>query len=136
MIGSQHRQGIPTKLSLEQFVMPCPSRGRRGPTPTRNPLHARTRASDPWLPSSGTHADFPVELRSNSAALRAQATSITHLFTANNSATAFSWHRFDWAHPRSACVPSNSGAFRLLRLPLFDGTKPPRRLNVVVSTWL
>src|ERR1700692_3423867 len=37
MIGSQHRQAIPTKLSLEQFeqfVLPHLSRGRRGPAPT------------------------------------------------------------------------------------------------------
>jgi hypothetical protein len=37
MIGSQYRQAIPTKLSLEQFeqfVLPHLSRGRRGPAPT------------------------------------------------------------------------------------------------------
>jgi transposase len=37
MTGSQYRQAIPTKLSLEQFeqfVLPHLSRGRRGPAPT------------------------------------------------------------------------------------------------------
>jgi len=37
MIGSQYRQAIPTKLSLEQFeqfVLPHLSRGRRGPALT------------------------------------------------------------------------------------------------------
>ncbi|MGF6836919.1 transposase [Paraburkholderia youngii] len=34
MTGSQYRQAIPTNLSLEQFVLPYLSRGRRGPAPT------------------------------------------------------------------------------------------------------
>jgi transposase-like protein len=41
--------------------------------------NARTRATHAWLPRSGTHAGFPIELRSDPAALRAQATPATRL---------------------------------------------------------
>ncbi|MGF6383823.1 transposase-like protein [Paraburkholderia atlantica] len=90
----------------------------------------RTRATHAWLSRSRAHAGFPIELRSDPAALRAEATPATRLAL---SQTACHTHRrlasLHRDHPSSAGFLSKRVAPPLLRREQINVTVPANALD-------